>query len=610
MPGRLPDIQIQTLGEVQVRRGTELLDLGPAKQRAVFAALALSPGETVTTTALREAVWGADQPKSARQVLHTYIARLRQILEPQLPPHERVQVISSTSAGYRLAVDAEHVDVARFHTVYAQARRARAEQDAVGAFQLLGAALAEWRDPDLAELSALLQSTDAIDALHRTWCEAALEYVTLGLELGHAVNVIAVAQQLATAEPLDEEAQARYVAALGQGGRRATAIAHFHQVQARLSEELGVEPGAELTRAYQQVARRPEPSDPQPSATQPPTRPPWRGPGPGIGGLIGREADLAGVTGKLTRHRLLTVVGPPGSGKSALAQQAAVHMLGRFSDGVAVVETSELTGHRELSLGLARVTGRQVDDDAGAMVGDKHLLVLLDNVEHLVGPCARMVDEVLRTFRRVSMLVTTRERLGLPYETLWPVHPLAVGAPGEGESPVHAPAVRLFAQRAMQVSLDFQLTPENAYTVASICSRLDGLPLAIELAAACMATDTLDELKVRVARPLREINPPRRYPPAHQHSLWSTLQRSVDCLNATERRCFSRLAHLRSIFGQEDAARAWSQQSGPQIEVRAVLDRLVDASLLNVIHTPAGPMYGMLRLVRCLAQELADLEPP
>jgi predicted ATPase len=184
---------------------------------------------------------------------------------------------------------------------------------------------------------------------------------------------------------------------------------------------------------------------------------------------------------------------------------------------------------------MARLTGGRADDDPAALVGDGRLLLVLDNVEHLVAPCARRVDDLIRSCRQVSTLVTSCERLRLPYEAVWTVLPLAVDAPGDAGLPSQAPAVRLFARRAMQMRPDFRLTAENLDTVTSICGRFDGLPLAIELAAACMAADTLDALKARVARRLRNLNPPRRYQPARRHSLWSTLRRSMDCLSDAER---------------------------------------------------------------------------
>ncbi|WP_305788110.1 AfsR/SARP family transcriptional regulator [Symbioplanes lichenis] len=595
MPGGTA-IRVQVLGEVRVFRGEHPLDLGPAKQRAVFAALALQPGETVSAGALREAVWGPAQPKSARQVVQTYVARLRHVLEPDLPPRGRVHVIGSSSAGYRLAVEPGQVDVTRFRTLCAEAR-ARATQDPPRSFELLGAALRQWRDPQLAELARLLHTDEAVAATHRAWCDAALDYVRAGLGLGRGAAVLAVAEQLARCEPLHEEVQARYIAALEQSGRRAAALDQFHHVRARLGDELGVTPGAQLAGAYRKIVR---PRTPAPAGPRP-DPPPWRGPGAGPGTLVGRDADLVSVTGRLAEDRLLTLTGAPGCGKSALALHAATAVRDRFPGGVLVLEASEIPGAAGLAEALARLTGGQAGDDAAALLGDRRTLLVLDNVEHLVAVSAAAADRLIRSVRRVSVLVTSRERLGLPYETVWPVQPLEVGG--------HDGATALFARRAAQVSPGFRLTRDNTDQVADICRRLDGLPLAIEMAAACLAAVPLDELTERTARPLDEITPPRRYPPAHQRSLRSTLRRSADCLSAAERRCLHRLAGLTASFGPADAALAWDGLPGGPVDVRAMLSRLVDASLLSVLHSGTGTRYRMLRLVRCSAAELGHSCP-
>jgi predicted ATPase len=232
------------------------------------------------------------------------------------------------------------------------------------------------------------------------------------------------------------------------------------------------------------------------------------------------------------------------------------------------------------------------------------VLVVLDNVEHLVDSCASVVDEVVRACRCVSVIVTSRERLGLPYEAIWKLHTLTVSAADEPGWVGDRPAVQLFARRAAQVSPGFRLGPDNAETVAKLCERLDDLPLAVELAAACLATDTLDELVERLDNPLHELRPPRRGSPVHQCSLWMALRRSLDCLNEYERWCFLRLASLPPCFQPAVAQEAWERAPWGNVDGRAMLTRLVDKSLLFVRHEPNGPSYGMLRLVRRFGAEL------
>ena len=158
-------LRVDALGELQVHRGPVPVDLGPAKQRAVFAALALHIGDTVSTASLLDTVWGDDQPVSARQLVHTYVARLRRLLEPGLPPRERNHIISSSAGGYRLTLSHELADVSRFRTLYRQAKRHLSVGDVARAFELLGEAISLWRDPGLTELSTLLHSAEMLDPL-------------------------------------------------------------------------------------------------------------------------------------------------------------------------------------------------------------------------------------------------------------------------------------------------------------------------------------------------------------------------------------------------------------------------------------------------------------
>jgi predicted ATPase len=373
-----------------------------------------------------------------------------------------------------------------------------------------------------------------------------------------------------------------------------------------LHEELGVTPGTRLSDAYRHALVGATAPHRRAGSHPEPQRPPWRGPGPPVGPLFDRERELEAVTRAVAEHRLLTVTGPPGAGKSVLALQSAARVRALFAGGVAVLECSEVDGAEQLTVGLSSILGAAGDQPTDVLE-DEQLLLLLDNVEHLARSCVDVVDDILRTCRTVTVLVTSRELLGLPYEAVQPVLPLAVPDADDPAPAGDEAAVRLFAHRAKQVCPGFRITAENAGTVASICRRLDGLPLALELAATCLATDTLDDLMLRMRRPLHEITSPRRYPPAHQHSLWTTLRRSVDMLDVLERRCFVRLARLPATFDQAGAGLVWNRVPGGPVDARAMLRRLVDASLVSVTHQP-GPRYRMLRLLRGLAAELGAAE--
>ncbi|HKT06200.1 MAG TPA: BTAD domain-containing putative transcriptional regulator [Rugosimonospora sp.] len=612
MPEPGTSLRAAILGPVQVYRGPTLVDLGPFKQRAVFAVLALSVGHTVRRETICDAIWGRNQPASARQLVHTYVARLRRVLEPDMPPHRRMRMICSAPGGYRLAIGRDAIDLTRFRVLREQARRYLAVNESARAFNLLDEALRMWRDPSLSELGGLLRTEDAVEALRGTWFEAALEYVGTGLKLGEAPTVLPVARQLVAAQPMHEGVQARYLSALAQTGQRAAAIQHFNDVRMMLSDELGVAPGPELASAYHSVVsgRRPPVARGPVVVTRAPVRPPWRGPGPTLGPLIHREPDLDVLARILTQDRLLTICGPPGCGKSVLALQVAARLRDEYLGGVAVLECSRIGAAGEFERALVRLLdGTPTTDTPAKLLSDRRLLLVLDNVEHLVDSCAGTVDAMVRACGHLTVVVTSREPLGLPYGGIWRLHTLAV-PPGEEPSWIgDRPAVQLFARRAAQVCPGFRLTAENAEAVAALCHRLDDLPLAIEVAAVCLATDTLDELTHRLDGPLRELRPARRGGPDHHRSLWTVLRHSLDCLTDEERWCFLRLAELPRSFTSIAAAAVWQRTCGTPVDTKAMLAVLVDKSLLYVRRDPDGSRYCMLGLLHRFAEEVVAAEP-
>jgi predicted ATPase/DNA-binding SARP family transcriptional activator len=598
-------LRVDALGSLEVHRGPTPVELGPAKQRAVFAVLALHVGHTVTIDAMLDVVWGAEQPVSARQLVHTYVARLRRLLEPELPPRARNHIISSTTGGYRLTLNQELADVSRFGLLYHKAQQCLSAGESKRAFELLGDAMRLWRDPHLTELSTLLQTSEMLDPLRRMWSDAALDYVGTGIELGEAPRVLPVARRLAETEPMNEMAQARYLTTLEQTGRRAAAIEHFNNIRVILSAELGVPPGAQLAEAYRRVLTGEEVSAPLRSAATSvlPERPPWRGPGPGLGGLIARERDLEAVGRLLAEQRLLTITGPPGCGKSALALQAATRLRDGFPGGVVVVECARIAADQRPSPALtAALDGVPGFDTPCWLLGSQHVLVLLDNVEHLLDATVALVEDVVRACPNVSVLVTSREPLGVPYEAVWRLHTLsAAGA-------TWPPAVELFARRAGQVCPGFRVGADNALDVAALCHRLDDLPLAVELAAECLAIDTLDELVRLVDNPLDEIQPPRRCQPVHHRSLRAAFRRSFECLDVLERWCFVRLSTLPPCFRLAAAEQAWAGASLGPVDTRLMLTSLADKSLLFVRHDASGPAYWMLGLLHRFAVEVRVAE--
>ncbi|PZF98076.1 transcriptional regulator [Micromonospora endophytica] len=602
-------LRIQILGPFRASACQAELPLGPRKQCTLLALLALRAGERVTVEELAEALWGENLPASANALVHTYVARLRRVLEPDAPRHRRNNVISSARGGYRLNVRDEQLDLQAFRTLTRQALALISLRQWEAGWQVFDRAMRAWSDPFLKDLTALLPDHPAIELLRRELVGAALEYVRLGLEHGRACLVLPIAERLALVEPFNEVVQAHCLQALTRTGQRTAALARYTEVQARLRTELNVEPGPQLAAARAEAieARAEQWSDDVPAGS---SRPPWRGPGSVVDDLVGREEDLTRLCGLLRRHRLVTLTGPVGAGKTALALALAEAVRGGYGGGVWVVELSGTASLRGVVDAVAAVlggTGPSRHVPAGSMsdaAGQPQLLLVLDNAELVIDETAEFVNELLRSSSGIRVVVTSREILGLAYEAVHQVRPLAVGEQDRGNPRrlMESPAVRLFARRAVQLSPTFQLSESNALLVAAICRRVDGLPLAIELAAACLRTDPLRLLLNRLRDPLYALRSTWRGGPRHHGSLYAAAHRSMELLDEAERRCFASLGLVDGEFCVEMAREARRMLPGDD-DVPLLLNRLVDKSLLEVCSNPLGRRYRMLRVSRALARD-------
>lgn len=611
------DPQIQILGPIQATsRGIEI-DLGPPKQRAILALLALRAGRHVPLDEVIATLWAGPSPARAANLVHTYVARLRQVLEPDTPRHRRTNVIASVPGGYRLAVGVGQLDLHAFRAEVREAASLRERGQPTGAFARFGESLGWWRDPQVSELAALLIEQDDIRPLRQEFLAAALNYVGLGLELDRPEAVLPVAEQLALTEPLNERVQARLLQTLARIGQRARAIERYAEVRGRLRRDLGVDPGPELSAAYREVldARLTSSSTHHP---RPAHAPPWRGAAPLIDELTGRSADLAAVNDLLDGYRLVSLTGPAGVGKSALGLAVAEQQRARHADGVAVVDLTNVRTGPALERAVIAVVASPPRPSTGPpmplvrQLNDRRLLLVIDNAELVTDATADLADELLRGCPGLTVLLTSRELLGTRYEAVYPVRPLRT-EPEPGSS-APSPAHQLFARRAMQVLPSFRLDESTMPGVTSVCQALDGLPLAIELAAACLRTQRLDALVEVVADPLHWLRPPRRGVPSHHRSLHAAVHRSIELLDPAELRCFTGLGAMPADFnlaagagtgtGAGAGTDAGAALTGDLRAVQVLLDRLVDKSVLEVRHGPAGRSYHMLGTVHALARQL------
>ncbi len=604
-------VEIKVLGATHAVIDSRKVDLGPRKQRAIIALLALRHGTPVPIDEIIEALWENQPPGTPQSLVHTYIARLRQVMEPDTPARRRTNVIGHSGTGYQLRLPPDAVDVSRFHSHADHGLQLLASGAAGEAYGLLRRALGEWPASLTTDLESLLPGCEDVTLLRGKWTTVAMAYVRAGLTSKGAVAVLPTAERLAQVDPLNEAAQALYLETQRRAGHGASALSHYDRIRTRLQAELGVEPGHELRRVHRQLVAAGGSRVPGPPAGG------WLGPGPAVDPLIDREAELRQLRDLLVQQRLITLSGPAGVGKSAVARAAAAAARGDFRDGVAVVDLATACGAADAADAVRRTlhpmlpqrhaaAARPFDDLAG-----RQLLLLLDNAENVLESCAGLVDDLLRSCPQARVLVTSRELLGLPYETILTIGPLRPPGPETPADPVallSVPAVALFARRATQACPSFSVDEDNCALVATVCRRLDGLPLALELAARVLRTTGLPELAEQCRDPLRLLDASHRGTPAHHRSLHAAVVRTVDRLTLAEQQCLALVSGMEEPVSPdmvEKTARSYCEQD-VRIDLRPLLNRLVDKSLLMARHDEHGTSYRMLRTIRRIGLQLLD----
>ncbi|MFE2758074.1 BTAD domain-containing putative transcriptional regulator, partial [Actinosynnema sp. NPDC059335] len=452
-------MRVGVLGPLEVVADGAAVEVGGARVRALLVRLAVAAGRVVTTEELADALWPDDKPADEVAAVRSLVSRLRRALP--------ADVLRSAHGGYRLDVPADAVDALRFDRLAREAKAALAAGDPTTAGDRAEEALALWRGPALADAAGAPFAVGYVAGLDETRLALLEDAAAADLARGRAGHLVAELTDLATRHPLRERLQALLLRALVATGRAAEALAAYEDIRRRFADELGADPGPELRETHREILRA-EPADqPRAGALRTPlTR------------LIGRSADVDRVVGQLAAHRLVTLVGPGGAGKTRLATTVAARVPG----GAWLVELAAVTDPDDVAPAVLGALGlrdqRAVDRSVSHVdpmtrlvdaLSRTEAVIVLDNCEHLVEAAARFADELLGRCRRLRVLATSREPLGVYGEVVSPVPPL------DGDA-----AVRLLAERAAAVQPGFAVTPVNADAVAEVCRRLDGLPLAIE----------------------------------------------------------------------------------------------------------------------------------
>ncbi|MEU8703083.1 BTAD domain-containing putative transcriptional regulator [Streptomyces sp. NPDC048680] len=618
------------------------LPLGGMRLRALLAALALRPGRSVPVAELVDDVWAGEPPADAPAALQALVGRLRRALGRD--------ALTSTPGGYRLAAGPDDVDL---HVFERLARQGAAELEAGApgdAARTLRTALALWRGPALADLPdrdhghALRPEAHRLAALeHRI--EADLRCAgadgpamattgprtplpatpppatspTTGAPPATAPPSALVPElmELTAAHPYDERFRAQLIRALRAAGRPADALAAYEDARRALAEGLGTDPGPELT-ALHRALLTPAASAPGPAGTET-ARGNLR---PRLTSFVGREPELRTIRDDLTRSRLVTLTGPGGSGKTRLAEESAADE-GRAAAGdvwlaeLAPVEDPEAVPGAVLSaLGLRETAllrdsahegtyprtdpVDQLADHLAHCSRSRPFLLILDNCEHVIGAAAALAEALLTRCPRLRILATSREPLGVPGESVRPVDPLPADL-----------AHRLFTERARAVRPEFDPEREAAHdpdAVAEICRRLDGLPLAIELAAARLRMLGPRQIADRLDDRFRLLTGGSRTVLPRQQTLRAVVDWSWDLLDEDERTALRQISVFAGGWDLPAAEAVITVSAGPARHAAAdtadLIGALIDKSL--VVATPVdggGMRYRLLETIHEYAME-------
>ncbi|MFC4895496.1 BTAD domain-containing putative transcriptional regulator [Streptosporangium amethystogenes subsp. fukuiense] len=599
--------EFRVLGPFEVLRDGVPVPIRAAKLRTLLVSLLLDANRTVPVETLMDHLWGEVPPRGARNTLQNYVLRCRHLLGCAGDDGP----LLTCPRGYLLRVDGDRLDLHRFDTLTGRARTAAAAGSMKAASALLAEALRSWRGEPLQDIPSETLRREVAPVLAERRLDALQSRIEADLALDRHEEVLPELRRLTAAHPLRERFWAQRMLALYRSGRQAEALRCHHSVREILAEELGVDPGAELRELHQRILN----NDPALTAKGPSGNLPSE-----MTTFVGRERQLADAGRRLETSRLVTLTGVGGVGKTRLALRLAAQVSPAFPDGVWIADLAPLTEPGLLdrtvaqALGIRDQSARPCVDILIERLRDSRTLLVLDNCEHMVRAAATLVTVLLRAVPGLRVLATSRQRLGVQGEHVLAVPPLAVPPvtpPSEETEPplTRYEAVTLLADRAAASAPDFRITRHNRGVVAQLCGRLDGVPLAIELAAVRLGTLSAEEILDRLDDRFRLLaDNDAQNTPRHHRTLGGVVGWSHDLCTEHERLLWARLSVFSGGFDLEAAESVCSGAGIDRHDVIDVLASLAHKSILVVSTRGGRTRYSLLETIRQYGrQRLVDL---
>ncbi len=609
-----PELCITLLGRFQVAVGDRIIEDRAWRRRkaaSLVKLLALAPRHRLHREEILEYLWPGQDPETAGANLRVVLHAARRAL--QSGDAQGQTFLLAIGDGIVLQPDGEaRVDVEAFERAAADARRS-------GDFASYRVALDRYTGELLPDDRYEDWTVGRRERLHDSYLALLTGFAEI-LEHGDDLPAsIAALERVVATDPTHELAASRLMDAYARTGQRHRALRLFQQLRDALENELDASPDDETRRLYGEILA---------------SRGDWRAGGGGqktpqsapasnirapLTSFIGRQEQLAQARRALTQSRLVTLTGAGGCGKTRLALAVAGTVADALPDGTWFVDLSPIASGDAIARSIAGALQLRLDpalDELAALIaalGSRHMLVVLDNCEHLLEACAHLTEQLLQHCPELRILATSREALHIPGETVLRVPPLEL-PPETGWSVAKigaSEAIQLFCDRARYVQPDITLNPENAAVIAGICRRLDGLPLAIELAAARVSILSLRQLADRLSDPLGVLATAGRTREPRQQTLRATLDWSFDLLDSAERRLLARLSVFAGGWGLEAAEEVCSGAEVERRDVLALLAQLVDKSLVEARVQGDEARYRLLETVRQYAaerREPVDLE--